>query len=173
MPRKKKTEAPTGKAAQPQFSAAALEQLIPGPVTPAELEGLFQQFKKAVMERALGAEMSHHLGYAPGQAKPEGGSSNHRNGKSTKTVLTDVGALRIDVPRDREGTFEPQLIGKHERRFTGFDDKILAMYAVSGKPAAFFRRAMSLPRMPASTTAVRQANARVARTTAPGRGEVA
>jgi putative transposase len=129
MPRKKKSEVPLDKAAQPQFSAAALEQLIPGPVSPAELESLFQQFKKAVMERALGAEMSHHLGYAPGQAKPEGGSSNHRNGKSTKTVLTDVGALRIDVPRDREGTFEPQLIGKHERRFTGFDDKILAMYA--------------------------------------------
>jgi len=98
-------------------------------VTPAELENIFQQFKKAVMERALGAEMSHHLGYAPGQAKPEGAATNHRNGKSTKTVLTDVGALRIDVPRDREGTFEPQLIGKHERRFTGFDDKILAMYA--------------------------------------------
>ncbi|CAM4065697.1 IS256 family transposase [Roseateles saccharophilus] len=128
MPRKKKPET-SDKAAQPQFSAAALEQLIPGPVTPAELESIFQQFKKAVVERALGAEMSHHLGYAPGQSKPEGASSNHRNGKSTKTVLTDVGALRIDVPRDREGTFEPQLIGKHERRFTGFDDKILAMYA--------------------------------------------
>jgi len=73
--------------------------------------------------------MSHHLGYAPGQAKPEGAAANHRNGKSAKTVLTDAGALRIDVPRDREGTFEPQLIGKHERRFTGFDDKIIAMYA--------------------------------------------
>ena len=129
MPRKTKTTAAADKAAQPQFSAAALEQLIPGPVTPAELEGIFQQFKKAVLERALGAEMSHHLGYAPGQAKPEGAATNHRNGKSAKTVLTDVGALRIDVPRDREGTFEPQLIGKHERRFTGFDDKIIAMYA--------------------------------------------
>src|SRR5574343_1449377 len=129
MPRKTKTTAAADKAAQPQFSAAACEQLLPGPVTPAELEGIFQQFKKAVMERALGAEMSHHLGYAPGQPKPEGSSSNHRNGKSSKTVLTDVGALRIEVPRDREGTFEPQLIGKHERRFTGFDDKILAMYA--------------------------------------------
>jgi putative transposase len=111
MPCKKKTEVPTDKAAQPQFSAAALEQLIPGPVTPVELESLFQRFKKAVVERALGAEMSHHLGYALGQFKPEGGS-NHRNGKSTKTVLTDVGALRIDVPRDHEGTFEPQPIGK-------------------------------------------------------------
>ena len=122
MPRKTKTTASADKAAQPQFSAELLEQLIPGPVTPAELEGIFQQFKKSVLERALGAEMSHHLGYAPGQAKPEGAAANHRNGKSAKTVLTDVGALRIDVPRDREGTFEPQLIGKHERRFTGFND---------------------------------------------------
>ena len=86
-------------------------------------------FVAQVKERALGAEMSHHLGYAPGQVKPEGAAANHRNGKSAKTVLTDVGALRIDVPRDREGSFEPQLIGKHERRFTGFDDKIIAMYA--------------------------------------------
>ncbi|MDC8773434.1 transposase, partial [Roseateles albus] len=129
MPRKTKTTAAADKAAQPQFSAELLEQLIPGPVTPAQLEGIFQQFKKSVLERALGAEMSHHLGYAPGQAKPEGGPANHRNGKSAKTVLTDTGALRIDVPRDREGSFEPQLIGKHERRFTGFDDKIIAMYA--------------------------------------------
>lgn len=129
MPRKTKAATVADKAAQPQFSAAALEQLIPGPVTPAELESIFQQFKKAVVERALGAEMSHHLGYSPGQAKPEGAPANHRNGKSAKTVLTDVGALRIDVPRDRDGTFEPQVIGKHERRFTGFDDKILAMYA--------------------------------------------
>jgi hypothetical protein len=55
------------------------------------------------------------------QAKPQG-VGNHRNGKSAKTVLTDTGTLRIDVPRDREGSFEPQIVGKHERRFTGFDD---------------------------------------------------
>jgi transposase-like protein len=85
-------------------------------------------FKKALIERALGAEMSHHLGYAAGAAKPSE-VVNHRNGKSGKTVLTDEGPLRIEVPRDRAGSFEPQLIGKHERRFTGFDDKIIAMYA--------------------------------------------
>ena len=115
-------------AALPQIPAELLEKLIPGPVTPGQLEDLFAQFKKAFIQQALGAEMSHHLGYAPGQAKPQG-LANHRNGKSAKTVLTDTGALTIEVPRDRAGSFEPQLIGKHERRFTGFDDKIIAMYA--------------------------------------------
>jgi putative transposase len=86
------------------------------------------RFKKALLERVLGGELSHHLGYSPGEAKPES-RSNHRNGTSGKTVLTDSGAVRIEVPRDREGTFEPLLIGKHERRFQGFDDKILALYA--------------------------------------------
>jgi len=127
MPRKTKT-ATADKAALPRIPAELLEQLIPGPVTPGQLEDIFQRFKKAFIERALGAEMSHHLGYAPGQAKPDG-AVNHRNGKSAKSVLTDTGALAIEVPRDRHGSFEPQLIGKHERRFTGFDDKIIAMYA--------------------------------------------
>lgn len=72
--------------------------------------------------------MSHHLGYAVGEEKPAA-NTNQRNGTSGKTVLTDDGPLRIDIPRDRAGQFEPQLIGKHERRFTGFDDKIIAMYA--------------------------------------------
>jgi transposase-like protein len=85
-------------------------------------------FKKALIERALGAELGHHLGYSSGAAKPEA-VSNQRNGTSGKTVITEDGPLRIDVPRDREGSFEPLLIPKHERRFTGFDDKIIAMYA--------------------------------------------
>lgn len=127
MPSKTKT-AKADQAALPQIPAELLEKLIPGPVTPAQLEDIFQQFKKAFIEQALGAEMTHHLGYAPGQAKPDG-SVNHRNGTSAKTVLTDTGSLAIAVPRDRAGSFEPQLIGKHERRFTGFDDKIVAMYA--------------------------------------------
>ena len=127
MPRKTKT-AGAADAVKPQIPTELLEQLIPGPITPAQFEELFQSFKKAVMERALGAEMSHHLGYSPGQARPDG-ATNHRNGKGSKTVLTDTGEVTIDVPRDRAGTFEPQLIGKHERRFTGFDDKIVAMYA--------------------------------------------
>ena len=128
MPSKTKTSAAAQKAARSQIPAEYLEQLIPGPVTPAQFEDIFQNFKKAFMERALGAEMSQHLGYKAGEAKPAG-TTNHRNGKSAKTVLTDTGALDIEVPRDRHASFEPQLIGKHERRFTGFDDKIIAMYA--------------------------------------------
>ena len=87
-----------------------------------------RRFKKALLERALGGEMTHHLGYPPGGTKPEA-TTNHRNGTSGKTVLTDDGSLDLDIPRDRAGTFEPQLLPKHARRFTGFDDKILALYA--------------------------------------------
>ena len=84
--------------------------------------------KKALIERALGAELSHHLGYAPGSTRPEE-AADQRTGKSTKTVPIEDGSLRIEVPSDRTGSFEPILILKHERRFTGFDDKIVAMYA--------------------------------------------
>ena len=142
MPRKTKTVS-ADPAALPPIPAELLEKLIPGPVTPGQLEDIFQKFKKAFIQQALGAEMSHHLGYAPGQAKPEGGS-NHRNGTSAKTVLTDTGALAIEVPRDRQGSFEPQLIGKHERRFSGFDDKIIALYARGTR--AGFRAACGEPR---------------------------
>jgi putative transposase len=99
-----------------------------GPLSIEELDAAVRRFKKALIERALGGELTHHLGYPPGGAKPED-RTNHRNGASGKTVLTDDGPLPIAVPRDREGTFEPRLIGKHERRFTGFDDKVLALYA--------------------------------------------
>ena len=127
MPSKKKVAMAT-EAALPQIPTEWLDQVVTGPMTPEAVESVMRGFKKAVIERALGAEMSHHLGYRPGSAKPER-STNHRNGNSGKTVLTDDGPLRIEVPRDRDGSFEAQLIGKHERRFTGFDDKIVAMYA--------------------------------------------
>jgi putative transposase len=99
-----------------------------GPITPEELETTVRRFKKAIIERALGGELTHHLGYPPGGTKPDE-TTNHRNGTSEKTVLTDDGPLTIEVPRDRESSFEPRLVGKHERRFTGFDDKIIALYA--------------------------------------------
>jgi len=127
MPRKAKPRAPNTPLAP--VSSDVLDQFVgQGPLTPEELDAVVRRFKKAVIERALGGELTHHLGYAPGAGKPEE-TTNHRNGSSGKTVLTDDGPLPIDVPRDREGTFEPRLIGKHERRFTGFDDKIIALYA--------------------------------------------
>src|SRR5690242_12973500 len=83
--------------------AAILDQFVrDGPLTAAEVEAASQRFKKALIERALGAELSHHLGYPPGAAKPEA-VTNHRNGTSEKTVLTDDGPLAIAVPRDRDG----------------------------------------------------------------------
>lgn len=98
------------------------------PMSQGEVDAITKRFKKALVERMLGGELTHHLGYPPGGEKPPD-TTNQRNGTSGKTVLTDDGPLTLDIPRDREGTFEPQLIGKHERRFAGFDDKILALYA--------------------------------------------
>ena len=120
--------APSKSEARIQFDPKVMAALVPGPITPAEANELIHGFKKAVFERALGAELTHHLGYAQDDPKPSG-QSNHRNGTSAKTVATDTGEVRVEIPRDREGSFEPLLIGKHERRFSGFDDKIVAMYA--------------------------------------------
>ena len=127
MPKKAKA-ATAAKAALPPIPAELLDQFVTGPMTQDGIEEVMRGFKKALIERALGAEMSHHLGYSPGADKPAQ-ATNQRNGKSSKTVLTGDAALRIDIPRDRSGSFEPQIIGKYERRFTGFDDKIIAMYA--------------------------------------------
>jgi putative transposase len=108
-----------------------LDQLLANYTKPEDLlgeEGLFKQLKKALIERALGAELTEHLGYEKGD--PAGrGSGNNRNGFSTKTVLTDDSEIEISVPRDRSGAFEPQLIPKGQTRFDGFDDKILSLYA--------------------------------------------
>ena len=129
MPSKKKP-AGAGMTALPSIPKDLIEQLIGGstPMTAEQINATTMALKKALIERALGAELSHHLGYPPGASKPEE-AGNQRNGKSAKTVLTEDGPLRIEVPRDRAGSFEPILIPKHERRFTGFDDKIVAMYA--------------------------------------------
>ncbi len=129
MPSKRKTVPPGGaEPPEPAVPKELLDHLVKGPMTQGDLETMFRGLKKAVIERAMGAEMNEHLGYAPGQPKPEG-QENHRNGSSGKTVLTDDGPVRIEVPRDRDSSFAPQIIGKHERRFTGFDQKIVAMYA--------------------------------------------
>jgi len=129
MPSRKTTKAALAAAARmPSIPKELIDQFVTGPMSAEAVQDISMAFKKALIERALGAELSHHLGYRSGETKPEGGI-NHRNGATAKTVLTDNGPVRVDVPRDRDGSFEPLLIPKHERRFTGFDDKIIAMYA--------------------------------------------
>src|SRR6202012_2966511 len=112
----------------PALPEGMRDQLVKGPMTPTQVKDLMLAFNKAVIERAMGAEMKLHLGYPPGQLKPDG-QTNERNGATGKTIITDHGPLRVDLPRDRHGSFAPVLIPKHERRFTGFDERIIAMYA--------------------------------------------
>lgn len=89
--------------------------------------GLIKLFTKRILETALNAEMTEELGYEKHQSK--GQNKNSRNGKSRKKIITDNGAIEIEVPRDRNAEYEPMIIRKHQRRFEGFDDKILSMYA--------------------------------------------
>jgi putative transposase len=90
--------------------------------------GLLTQLAGRVIETALGAELTEHLGYPLGQAPP-GGAGNHRNGSTPKTVQTELGSVDIKTPRDRAGTFDPQLVGKRQTRLAGLDDRILGLYA--------------------------------------------
>src|SRR3546814_106337 len=109
---------------EPVIPADLLAQLLAGSDAAAALDqgGLLDTLKKVLAERALNAEMDHHLG-------DDEQAGNSRNGYGRKTVTTDTGKLEIDVPRDRHGRFDPQLIAKYQRRFPGFDDKIVSMYA--------------------------------------------
>jgi transposase-like protein len=121
MARRKRRQAP-------EFAEDALDALIGDTKTPEDLEALFRRMKKALAERILGAELTHHLGYAPGEGKPAE-QANHRNGSTPKTVVTDDDTVTLEIPRDRAGTFEPQLVPKHVRRLPGFDHKVLSLYA--------------------------------------------
>src|SRR5258707_3399294 len=112
------------------FSPEILDQLLAGGLKPEDLtaeDGLFRRLKKALLERALGAELTHHVGYEKGD--PAGrGTGNSRNGMSRKRLLTDDGELQIEVPRDRAGTFEPVIVAKGQTHFDGFDEKIISLY---------------------------------------------
>jgi len=103
-----------------------LDRLLEGrnPTAVFATGGLVDELKKRLAERTLNGEMDHHL---VTEAQEEAG--NHRNGYGTKTVLTDTGKLELAIPRDRHGRFHPGLIGKYRRRFTGVDDKLIALYA--------------------------------------------
>src|SRR5688572_1588968 len=108
------------------FSAELLDQLLAGrdPKTVLDSGGLIAELKKALAERMLNAEMDVHL-----EQPAEAETGNHRNGSSPKSVLTPEGELTLSIPRDRHGRFDPALIAKYRRRFPGFDDKIIALYA--------------------------------------------
>jgi putative transposase len=104
------------------LAGASSEQEIAGP------GGLLAQLTKRLVERAMEVELTDHLGYEPHQ-EPPGGTGNTRNGTSPKRLIGEHGEVQIDAPRDRDGSFSPKIVKKRQRRFEGFDDKILALYS--------------------------------------------
>jgi len=112
----------------PSIPKELVAQFLSGPMTGEAINAAGIAFKQALIEASLNAELTHHLGYAPGAERPES-TTNQRNGVTAKTVLTGDGRVRIETPRDRDGSFEPVLLPKHARRFTAFDDSIVALYA--------------------------------------------
>ncbi len=114
-----------------EISDEVIDQLLGGARTEEEIAGpggLLAALTKRLIERALEVELSDHLGYEP-HLEPPGGAGNTRNGSTPKTVICDQGKVPIDTPRDRDGSFEPKIVRKRQRRFVGFDEKILALYS--------------------------------------------
>jgi putative transposase len=108
-----------------------IDQLLAGARTEEEIAGpggVLAQLTKRLIERALEVELTEHVGYEP-HMEPPGGAGNTRNGTTPKTLITEQGRVPIDAPRDRDGSFEPRIVRKRQRRFVGFDDKILALYS--------------------------------------------
>jgi putative transposase len=108
-----------------------IDQLLANYKSPEDVlgeNGLLKQFTKAVLERAMQAELTHHLGYEKHDSKAHN-NGNSRNGKSKKTLKGEFGTLPIEVPRDRQSTFEPKIVPKGQTRFDGFDDLIVSLYA--------------------------------------------
>jgi putative transposase len=108
-----------------------IDQVLAGARTEEEIAGpggLLAGLTKRLLERALEVELTEHLGYEP-HLEPPGGAGNTRNGSTSKTLITDQGRVPIDTPRDRNGSFEPKIVRGRQRRFQGFDDKILALYS--------------------------------------------
>lgn len=122
--KQKNAEIAARSAALPKIPKELMDQIVADPMTGEEVNAATLAFKKALIDRVMGAELGHHH---LGQSEAEAG--NHRNGISGKAVITGEGPVRVDIPRNRNGSFEPLPIPKHGRRFTGFDDKIIAMYA--------------------------------------------
>jgi putative transposase len=114
-----------------RISDEVIDQLLAGASTEQEIagpDGLLARLTRRLVERAMEVELTDHVGYEPHQ-EPPGGAGNQRNGTSPKTLITEHGQVRIDAPRDRDGSFSPKIVRKRQRRFEGFDDKILALYS--------------------------------------------
>ena len=110
-----------------RISDQVIDELLAGASTEEEIAGpggLLAQLSKRLVERAMEVELTDDLGYEP-HCEPPGGAGNTRNGSTPKTLITEQGAVRIETPRDRDGSFQP----KRQRRFVGFDDKVLALYS--------------------------------------------
>src|SRR5271169_5804461 len=120
-----------GMPSDKRISNELIDELLAGASTEEEIAGpggLLAQLTKRLVERAMEVELTDHLGYEP-HLEPPGGAGNTRNGSTPKTLITEQGPVPIDTPRDRDGSFEPKIVRKRQRRFVGFDDKILALYS--------------------------------------------
>jgi len=114
-----------------RLSDELIDELLAGARSEEELVGpggLLADLTRRLVERAMSAELTEHLGYEPHQ-EPPGGTDNARNGTTPKTLVTEHGQVAIKAPRDRNASFEPKIVRKGQRRFAGFDDKILALYS--------------------------------------------
>ena len=114
-----------------RISDEVIDELLAGASSEEEIAGpggLLAQLTKRLVERAMEVELTDHVGYEPHQ-EPLGGAGNTRNGTTPKTLITEHGKVGVDAPRDRDGSFEPKIVRKRQRRFVGFDDKILALYS--------------------------------------------
>jgi len=114
-----------------RISNEVIDELLAGASTEEEIagpSGLLAELTKRLVERAMEVELTDHVGYEPHQ-EPPGGGGNTRNGTTPKTLITEHGKVPIDAPRDRDGSFVPKIVRKRQRRFVGFDEKILALYS--------------------------------------------
>jgi len=120
-----------GMPADRRISDEVIDELLAGASTEEEIAGpggVLAQLTKRLIERAMEVELTEHLGYEP-HCEPPGGAANQRNGAPPKTLITEHGKVQIDAPRDRDGSFQPKIVKKRQRRFVGFDEKILALYS--------------------------------------------
>jgi len=114
-----------------RISDEVIDELLAGASTEEEIAGpggLLAELTKRLVERAMEVEITDHLGYEP-HCEPPGGSGNTRNASTPKTLITEHGRVRVETPRERSGSFEPKIVKKRQRRFQGFDEKILALYS--------------------------------------------